>query len=164
MGVQGNDTLQGSGGIDSLLGGIGDDILIWDGADTLNGGAGLDTLRFGGIGTLQFDAARMNNLEAIDLGAADDNNIQGSLSLADITTLVSSSSGTGLAANGDNVDLLIFGDVDGDIRDDVSLAGGWSAAGTLATSVLGGAMMSFDIYQANGMQVAVQQGLDFSVA
>lgn len=42
--------------VHSLVGGIGDDLLLWDGADTLNGGAGLDTLRFASNGTLQFDS------------------------------------------------------------------------------------------------------------
>ncbi|WP_119305168.1 calcium-binding protein [Dongia deserti] len=163
-GGAGNDTLQGGGGIDNLLGGDGDDLLVWDSVDTLNGGAGLDTLRFTGSGTLQFDSARMVNLEAIDLGAGDDNNNGVALSVSDVLNLASSSGGSGISANGDDVDLFILGDAEGDIRDAVSLSGGWTAAGTLSTSALNGSLLTFDLYQSNGVQVAVQQGLDQLIA
>jgi hypothetical protein len=77
---------------------------------------------------------------------------------------VSSSSGTGILANGDDLDLFILGDAEGGVRDDVSLSGGWTAAGSLSTAALTGAMVTFDLYQSNGAQVAVQQGLDQLVA
>ncbi|WP_162917684.1 beta strand repeat-containing protein, partial [Dongia deserti] len=163
-GGSGNDTLLGGAGTDNLIGGDGDDLLIWDGVDTLNGGSGRDTLLFGGSGTLQFDASRMLNLEVFDLGRSDDNNNAVSLSLADLLSLSSSSSGSGMFANGDDVDLFIVGDGDGDIRDDVNLSGGWTANGTLTTSAVNGTETTFNLYVAGGAQIAIQQDLDQLVA
>ena len=80
------------------------------------------------------------------------------------TALASSSSGSGISANGDNVDLFILGDAEGEVRDAAGLSGGWTAAGTLSTSSLNETLLTFDLYQANGVQVAVQQGLDQLIA
>jgi hypothetical protein len=163
-GREGNDTLEGAAGNDLLNGDDGDDLLIWDGADSLNGGAGRDTLLFTSNGTILFDATRMNNLEAIDLGKNGDNNNGVTLSLADVLGLASTSGGSGISAGGDNIDLFVFGDDQGEVRDDVNLSGGWSANGTLTTNAVTGTETTFNLYIASGVQVAVQQGLDQVVA
>jgi hypothetical protein len=121
-------------------------------------------LLFTSSGTILFDAARMNNLETIDLGKNGDNNNAVTLSLADVLGLSSTSGGTGISAGGDDIDLFIFGDDQGEVRDDVNLSGGWTANGTVTTSVVTGSETTFNLYVASGVQVAVQQGLDQLVA
>jgi Ca2+-binding RTX toxin-like protein len=159
-----NDTLVGQDGIDTLLGGSGNDILTWDSDDTLVGDGGRDTLLYGEFGTLDIDTAKASNIEVVNLGVGDDNDNGIALSLADVLDLASTASGTGLKANGEPLDLLIYGDNAGPTVDDVDLSGGWAAAGTFTTSVLTGSSMTFNVYQAGGVQVAVQQGLDLIVA
>jgi hypothetical protein len=78
-------------------------------------------------------------------------------------TAAASSSGTGFTANKDAIDLLIYGDNASGIRDNVELDGSWAAAGTFSTSALTGSSITFNIYQASGTQVAVQQGLDLTI-
>jgi Ca2+-binding RTX toxin-like protein len=161
-GASGNDTLIGQSGIDTLLGGDGDDILRWDTEDTLNGGAGRDTLSHTTTEVVEFDPLKASNIEVVNLGQSDDNNNGISLSVADVLDLAASSSGTGFSANGDAIDLLIYGDNASSIRDNVNLIGGWNLAGSFSTSALTGSSMSFAIYEASGAQVAVQQGLEIS--
>jgi Ca2+-binding RTX toxin-like protein len=53
-GGNGRDTIRGSVAADSIDGGNGNDLLLWnygDGSDTVRGGAGLDTLRLTGAAT-----------------------------------------------------------------------------------------------------------------
>ena len=163
-GSGGNDSLSGQDGIDSLLGGAGNDTLTWDADDTLDGGSDRDTLLYGLSGTLDIDTSKVGSIEVINLGVGDDNDNGIALNLADILDLAASSSGTGLSANGDAIDLLIYGDNAGPICDNVDLSGGWTAAGTFSTSALTGSSITFDVYQASGAQIAVQQGLDLNAA
>jgi hypothetical protein len=123
-----------------------------------------DTLLYDSAGTLDIDTAKISNIEVVNLGANDDNDNGIALTLADVLDLANTASGTGLNANGEAIDLFIHGDNVGPIVDNIDLSGGWSAAGTFTTSVVTGASTTFDVYQANGVQVAVQQGLDQSVA
>ena len=69
---------------------------------------------------------------------------------------VSPSGGTGLAANGDAIDLFVFEDNAGAICDDVLLTGGWTASGTIITGV----STTFALDTAGSGQVAGRQGLD----
>lgn len=162
-GSGGNDTLSGQGGIDQLNGGDGNDVLTWDADDAFDGGAGRDTLLFNVAGALDIDTAKTSNIEVVNLGAADDNDNGLTLSVSDLLDLAASASGTGFSANGDAIDLFVYGDNTTETRDNVDLTGGWTAAGTYTTSTITGSSTTFDIYQANGSQVAVQQGLDLLV-
>lgn len=163
-GGAGNDTITGRDGKDTLSGGSGNDILTWDSDDTLVGDSGRDTLLYGASGTLDIDTAKASNIEVVNLGVGDDKDNGVALSLADVLDLASTASGSGLSANGDALDLLIYGDNAGPTVDNVDLSGGWTAAGAFTTSVLTGSSMTFNVYQAGGTQVAVQQGLDLLVA
>lgn len=80
----------------------------------------------------------------------------------DVLDLALTSSGTGLSANGDDVDLFIFGDADGPTVDSVGLSGGWTASGTMVTADITGVVTTFNLYVAGGSQVAVQNGLDIN--
>ena len=104
-GGAGNDTLDGGSGKDLVLGGDGKDSLRWGASDTLDGGAGLDTLVYADAGELDFDPLTVKSIEAINLGVADNNNNGIALSLGGVLALATSSSGTGLTANGDAIDL-----------------------------------------------------------
>ena len=79
-------------------------------------------------------------------------------------SLASSSSASGISANGDDIDLFILGDDQGDIRDNVDLDGGWTANGSVTTSAVTCTETTFNLYVASRVQVAVQQGLDRLVA
>ena len=162
-GDSGNDTLNGQGGFDTLTGGNGNDILIWDADDTLIGGANRDTVVIDGAGTVDLDTVKISGIEVINLGVADDNDNGLALGLADVLDLAATGSGS-FNVNGDTLDLVIYGDNTTGVRDNVDLTGGWTAAGTFSTSVLTGSSITFDVYQAGGVQVAVQQGLDLTVA
>ena len=98
-----------------------------------------------------------------NLGASDDNDNGIILSVQDVLDLAASSSGSGFSKNGDVIDLLIYGDNATATRDNVELDGSWTAAGTFSTSALTGSTITFNIYQASGTQVAVQQGLDLTI-
>ena len=73
-GGQGKDVLTGSANADELLGGDGDDRLIWnvgDGSDLFEGGAGIDTAEVNGNGTAEqvvltanLDRLRIDRLDA----------------------------------------------------------------------------------------------------
>lgn len=132
--------------------------------DVVDGGAGRDTLLYADAGDLDFDAVNVSNIEAINLGVNDNNNNGVALSLADILSLAATSSGTGLSANGDNVDLFVFGDNEGAVVDNVTLTGGWTANGTITTAEVTGANTTFMLYVAGTSQVAVQQDLDVAAA
>jgi trimeric autotransporter adhesin len=162
-GGAGNDTLSGQGGIDTLEGGDGNDILVWDADDSLNGGANRDTLLHTGTGAIDVDTAKLSNIEVVNLGAGDDNDNGIILSVQDVLDLAATSSGSGFSKNGDVIDLLIYGDNATTTRDNVELGGSWAAAGTFSTSALTGSTITFNIYQASGTQVAVQQGLDLTI-
>ena len=162
-GGAGNDTLDGGSGKDLVLGGDGKDSLRWGASDTLDGGAGLDTLVYADTGELDFDPLTVKSIEAINLGVADNDNNGIALSLGDVLALATSSSGTGLTANGDAIDLFVFGDNVGTVRDNVMLTGGWTASGTI-TSEITGASTTFALYIAGSSQIAVQQGLDAVVS
>ena len=99
----------------------------------------------------------------MNLGAGDDNDNGIILSVADVLDLAASSSGSGFSKNGDVIDVLIYGDNASAIRDNVELGGSWTAAGTFSTSALTGSTITFNLYQASGTQVAVQQGLDLTI-
>jgi Ca2+-binding RTX toxin-like protein len=163
-GRDGNDTLEGAAGNNALNGYGGNDTLKWDAADTFNGGAGLDALLYGNVGELDFSASKVSNIEAINLGVADNNNNGIALSLADILDIASTSSGTGLTANGDAIDLFVFGDNDGAVVDNVALTGGWTANGTIITDQVNGTSTTFNVYVAGTSQVAVQQALSVAAA
>ena len=163
-GGAGDDTLNGGGGKDLLLGGEGKDSLRWGASNTLDGGAGLDTLLYADAGDLDFDALNITSIEAISLGVADNNNNGIALSLGDVLALAAGSSGTGLSANGDAIDLFVFGDNAGAVRDNVALTGGWTASGTMTTSEITGASTTFALYVAGSSQIAVQQGLDIAAS
>jgi Ca2+-binding RTX toxin-like protein len=163
-GGDGNDTLIGGGGADTLNGENGNDTLKWDSSDTINGGAGFDALLYADAGDLDFSASKIANIEAINLGASDDNNNGIILSLADVVDIASTSSGTGFSANGDAIDLFVFGDNDGGVRDNVTLTGGWTANGTITTDQVTGSSTTFTIYVAGTSQVAVQQDLEVAAA
>jgi Ca2+-binding RTX toxin-like protein len=162
-GDSGNDTLTGGDGFDTLSGGAGNDLLVWDADDTIDGGANRDTLSISGPGTVDLDTAKISGIEVVNLGVADDNDNGIVLSLADVLDLAATGSGS-FTVNGDTLDLLVYGDNTTATRDNVDLTGGWTAAGTFSTSVLTGSSITFDVYQAGGVQVAVQQGLDLTVA
>jgi hypothetical protein len=115
-------------------------------------------------GDLDFDAINISNVEAINLGVNDNNNNGVALSLADILSLAATSSGTGLSANGDNIDLFVFGDNEGAVVDNVTLTGGWTANGTITTADVTGANTTFTLYVAGTSQIAVQQDLDVAAA
>jgi hypothetical protein len=61
----------GQGGIDTLLGESGNDILTWDADDTLVGDGSRDTLLYNASGTLDIDTAKTSNLEVVNLGVGD---------------------------------------------------------------------------------------------
>ena len=103
-----------------------------------------------------FDATRMNNLEAIDLGRNGDHNNAVTLTLAGV--LSSTSGGTGISAGGDDIELFIFVDDQGETRDDDTLSGGWTVNGTVTTIAVIGSETTFNLYVASGIQVALQQG------
>ena len=115
-------------------------------------------------GDLDFSAPKISSIEAINLEAGDNNSSGGILSLADIVDIASTSSGTGLSANGDAIDLLVFGDNDGGVRDNVIWTGGWTANGTITTDQLTSVSTTFNVYVAGTSQVAVQQDLDVVAA
>ena len=163
-GGAGNDTLNGGIGKDLVLGGEGRDTLRWGASDALDGGAGLDTLLYVDAGELDLDALAIKSIEAISLGVADNNNNGVALNLGDVLALAASSSGTGLSANGDAIDLFVFGDNVGSVRDNVTLTGGWAASGTITTSEITGVSTTFALYIAGSTQVAVQQGLDIAAS
>jgi Ca2+-binding RTX toxin-like protein len=161
-GGDGDDFLEGGLGNDTLQGGLGNDVLRWDGSDTLDGGAGRDTLLYTNAGVLDLSPVGLTSIEAINLGVADDNANGLALSLADVLDLAATSSGTGLSANGDDIDLFIFGDAEGATVDGVTLTGGWTASGTIATADITGSTTTFALYISGSSQVAVQQGLEIS--
>jgi Ca2+-binding RTX toxin-like protein len=163
-GGAGDDTLNGGAGKDLLLGGEGKDRLRWDASDTLNGGAGLDTLLYADGGELNFDSLNIKSIEAISLGVADNNDNGIVLGLDDVLAMTASSSGTSFSANGDAIDLFVFGDNAGAVRDNVALTGGWTASGTVTTSEITGASATFALYAAGSSQVAVQHGLDIAIS
>ena len=150
-GDSGNDTLNGQGGSDTLTGGSGNDILTWDSDDTLIGGANRDTVLIAGAGTVDLDTMKIGGIEAINLGVGDDNDNGIALSLADVLDLASTSSGS-FNANGDTLDLLIYGDNASGVRDNVDLTGGWDCGRHLLdVGCLLAASITFDVYQAGGV-------------
>ena len=163
VGGDGNDTVSGQAGIDTLQGGNGNDILVWDADDSLDGGANRDTLLHAATGAIDVDTAKLSNIEVVNLGAGDDNDNGIILNVQDVLDLAASSSGSGFSKNGDVIDLLIYGDNATATRDNVELGGTWTAAGTFSTSALTGSTITFNIYQASGTQVAVQQGMDLTI-
>jgi Ca2+-binding RTX toxin-like protein len=163
IGGDATDTLAGQAGIDTLQGGNGNDILVWDADDFLDGGANRDTVLHTGSGAIDVDTAKLSNIEVVNLGAGDDNDNGIVLSVQDVLDLAASSSGSGFSKNGDVIDLLIYGDNATATRDNVELGGSWTAAGTFSTSALTGSTITFNLYQASGTQVAVQQGLDLTI-
>jgi Ca2+-binding RTX toxin-like protein len=163
-GGDGDDVLSGGAGTDTLQGGNGNDSLRWDASDVVDGGAGRDTLLYADAGDLDFSATNITNIEAVNLGAGDNNNNGIALTLSDILDLAATSSGTGLSANGDAIDLFVFGDNEGAERDNVTLTGGWTANGTITTADITGASTTFTLYVAGTSQVAVQQDLDVAAA
>jgi VCBS repeat-containing protein len=167
LGGGGNDVLIGGGGSDSLDGGGGNDILLWDGADTLTGGAGFDALRFESAGTLAFNDARMNQIERIDLVAGDDNDNGVSLAVNDIIDFGNENGGTGFSFAGNPVDLLITGDAvgSGSTADNVRLTGGgWADTGADITAPLDGGGTTFSLFASGAALVAVQDGLELTLA
>jgi hypothetical protein len=62
-----------------------------------------------------------------------------------------------------DITVNIFENLENTTRDNVELGGTWTAAGTFSTSALTGSTITFNIYQASGTQVAVQQGLDLTI-
>ncbi len=72
--------------------------------------------------------------------------------------------GTGLSANGDNIDLFVAGDAAGSVRDNLSLVGGWTEAGTFNSATITGSATTFTLYVVAGSQIAVQDGLDVTLA
>lgn len=118
IGSSAGDTLSGGGGADVLRGGAGDDRLrIGDlGFSAVDGGEGFDVLAYSGGGTLEAAAARMAEVEAIDLAGGD------------AATLVLTAAGVlgigGHTAAGTTT-LLVRGDAADRVRIEED---GWSAA------------------------------------
>lgn len=119
QGTSGNDTLDGShGGAISLAGGAGDDtlIIVDQQFTSVDGGSGTDTLLWSG-GAANIDlsnlAARVHNIEVIDLNTTAPVNL--TLSLSDLVSVLSS----------DNDTLMIKGNA----QDTVHMTGQWDAGG-----------------------------------
>ncbi|MBA1289610.1 BapA/Bap/LapF family large adhesin [Pseudomonas japonica] len=119
QGTSGNDTLDGShGGALTLVGGAGNDTLIIVDQQfaSVDGGTGTDTLVWGG-GAANINlanlAARIHNIEVIDLNTTAPVNL--TLSLSDLVSVLSS----------DNDTLMIKGNA----QDTVHITGQWDAGG-----------------------------------
>lgn len=103
FGGAGNDTIDGFGGIDTIHGEGGDDTIGFDtSAETINGGAGTDKIRLFGTGQTA-DAANLvavGSIEEIDLSGT------GSNTLGVTSALITTMSGNGTLSafgNGDDV-------------------------------------------------------------
>ncbi len=111
VGGQGADTLNGKGGADVLLGGAGNDVLRVSDLNfvRLDGGSGVDTfsLAAGGV-TLDLSTiadTRLRNIEIIDIAGTGDNKLK--LSALEVLNL--SSTSNQLVVAGDAGDRLDFG-------------------------------------------------------
>ncbi|MAL97468.1 MAG: hypothetical protein CL583_03365 [Alteromonadaceae bacterium] len=142
VGTDGNDTIDGKGGADTVVAGSGDDIiLVSDLAFTrIDGGRGLfDTLALteGGL-TLDLTALgyeHIRNLEVIDLAG-----LGNTLTLTALDLL---------AISDESSELYVMGGADDSVSD--ANGSGWSATGS--TSVLGA---TFNVYTRDGATLYVE--------
>ncbi|WP_318833282.1 hypothetical protein [Cobetia sp. 2AS1] len=142
IGGLGNDVIRGGEGDDSLVGNAGDDLLIGDsGSNTFDGGAGddlivtssLDFTIEGGadIDTVSFDGTG-KGIDLVALSAQAEPSVMTNIEVLDISA--SSETGTSLKIDADTVLNLTDGDnelyIDGDEGDSVEAAGATSSATT----------------------------------
>ncbi|QQK64147.1 hypothetical protein F8A90_08445 [Cobetia sp. cqz5-12] len=142
IGGLGNDVIRGGEGDDSLVGNAGDDLLIGDsGSNTFDGGAGddlivtssLDFTIEGGadIDTVRFDGTG-KGIDLVALSAQAEPSVMTNIEVLDISA--SSETGTSLKIDADTVLNLTDGDnelyIDGDEGDSVEAAGATSSATT----------------------------------
>ncbi|UTV88124.1 hypothetical protein KDX00_06520 [Cobetia amphilecti] len=142
IGGLGNDVIRGGEGDDSLVGNAGDDLLIGDsGSNTFDGGADDDlivtssldfTIEGGaGIDTVSFDGTG-KGIDLVALSAQAEPSVMTNIEVLDISA--SSETGTSLKIDADTVLNLTDGDnelyIDGDEGDSVEAAGATSSATT----------------------------------
>ncbi len=113
-GKQGNDYLDGGAGADDLRGGQDDDVLLWDAADrVVDGGLGNDTLLVQSADLALGDvAARISNIEQIDLGSGSNDLVLSAQDVLDVSS-------------GDMLTIL------GSSDDSVDIGSGWTDGGTV---------------------------------
>ncbi|EEG10132.1 VCBS domain-containing protein [Pseudogulbenkiania ferrooxidans] len=77
FGYGGDDTLDGSIGHAVLVGGDGNDLLIYGIGDTIDGGQGVDTVRFDTAGLVDLTGAKLSDVEQLQMnGAATNTTLQ----------------------------------------------------------------------------------------
>ncbi|SMF04234.1 hypothetical protein SAMN02745746_00939, partial [Pseudogulbenkiania subflava DSM 22618] len=70
FGYGGDDTLDGSIGHAVLVGGDGNDLLIYGIGDTIDGGNGVDTVRFDTAGLVDLTGAKLSDVEQLQMNGA----------------------------------------------------------------------------------------------
>ncbi len=180
-GGNGNDTLHGDAGNDKLDGGAGNDMIFGDAGhdlltysstsssgDKFDGGEGFDRLQVSGNGfTLNYDAARMANIEQIDLGEGErsgSNQNTFSLKASDLGIQDYGTVGTGM--NTKHISLFVIGDESGsnsNSRDNVNLTGfnNSGVSGNFTDST--GDTHAYTVWTSktdSNLHVAIETGLD----
>ena len=196
MGTTAADIITGNGGVDRFFAGAGNDIIVLGANDAVNlanntpsnvksciyGGHGIDTIRLTGGMSLDLTRisnagaaselihSRINSIEKIDLGGAD--NIANTLTLRALDVVDMSgvnlfntgngwsnnSGGTALGASNNRHQLVVNGAGSGAIQDKLDID---EANWTKATGTVSDGTLSYDVYNHNSIyaQLLVQQGV-----
>ncbi|MCP2671093.1 hypothetical protein NHF40_09180 [Maricaulaceae bacterium EIL42A08] len=148
VGGAGNDTLDGEGGADVIRAGAGDDVLAVDDASffRLDGGRGMDTLRVDGSGIdLDFTTLSQNavtDIEIIDLTGSGGNTL--TLTALDVLDMMEAreSGSAVLRVRGDGDDTVDLSDT------------GWASAGQITEG-----SVTYNRYTKDNVELRVEDGV-----